>query len=76
MIEQVLFDDDAPFWMVWCPTGNAPTVKHPNFQTAKQEAERLARANPGRKFHVLESKGMCAFATVQWTPVDPDWVPF
>ena len=45
------------FWMVWCPTGHAPTYKHPSFEMAKAEADRLARMHPGSAFWVLESLG-------------------
>lgn len=49
---------NAPFWMVWNPNGHAPTYRHPSLNAATQEAERLAKANPGRTFVVLES--VCA----------------
>jgi len=41
------------FWCVWCEGGGNPTVKHREFTSAKAEAQRLARANPGRRFVVL-----------------------
>ena len=41
------------FWCVWCDGGGSPTVKHRDFVTARQEAQRLARANPGKRFVVL-----------------------
>lgn len=41
------------FWCVWCDGGGSPTVKHKHFGTAKREAQRLARENPGRRFVVL-----------------------
>jgi hypothetical protein len=45
---------NAPlFWCVWCEDGGPPTVKHPDFDTARSEAKRLARANPTRRFIVL-----------------------
>lgn len=43
------------FWMVWSPTGNPPRVKHDSEGRATVEAERLARANPGDTFIVLEA---------------------
>lgn len=43
------------FWFVWNPQGNAPTYRHPSEQSAVDEAERLARLNPGHKFVVLEA---------------------
>lgn len=70
------WDDQAPFWVVWCPTGGTPTVRHADERVARKEAERLARTNPGQKFHVLEAKEMCCHQSVAWTKVDPDWIPF
>lgn len=47
---------EYPFWMVWCESGNVPTVKHDNETKAKEEAERPAKINPGKSFYVLEGK--------------------
>lgn len=44
--------DDA-FWMVWNEAREVPRVKHPSYESAVREAERLARTNPGETFHVL-----------------------
>ena len=33
---------DEPFWCVWCPAGQSPTVKHPTMESAVKEAKRLA----------------------------------
>lgn len=41
------------FWCVWCDGGGNPTVKHDDYQTARREAQRLARSNPGARFVVL-----------------------
>ncbi|WP_370601141.1 hypothetical protein [Pseudomonas nitroreducens] len=43
------------FWMVWNPQAYAPTVKHPTYQAAEAEAERLARSNPGQDFYLLQA---------------------
>lgn len=43
------------FYLVWNEQGSCPTYKHPCFADAKHEAARLAKQNPGHKFHVLES---------------------
>ena len=45
------------FWMVYSPTGGAPTRSHYSRDDAQREAERLARNNPGRAFFVLKSVG-------------------
>ena len=42
-----------PFWLVWCPTRSAPTVRQPSYIVAETEAKRLARINPGESFYVL-----------------------
>lgn len=47
--------EGSAFWMVWSPQGNPPRYQHPNADAAKAEAERLARANPGQEFFVLEA---------------------
>lgn len=39
-------------WIVWRVDGYPPTVQHPDYGTAKREAQRLARANPGQTFMV------------------------
>lgn len=48
----------APFWFVWNPNGRNPQAKHQTENQAIQEAERLAKHNPGETFVVLES--ICA----------------
>lgn len=54
------------FWFVWNEQRGLPTHKHWTPGEAKQEAERLARANPGQHFHVLQLIGTCAHNTVSW----------
>ena len=48
-----------PFWFVWCPTARPPQYRHETEQSAKTEAQRLARTYPGSRFVVLES--VCAY---------------
>lgn len=42
-----------PFWMVWNPSGHAPTHKHASLNDAVAEARRLAAIVPGQHFYVL-----------------------
>lgn len=65
-----------PFWIVWCDGGGVPTVKHQTIHSARIEAERLARTNPGQRFHVLLALGHASYNAVNWTDVDPSIVPF
>jgi len=44
---------EPQYWVVWNETGRTPTLKHPSFHSAKKEAQRLARNNPGIRFAVL-----------------------
>lgn len=66
------------FWFVWCEDGGAPRHKHPTEQSAKTEAERLARLNPGTKFCVLRLVGVCVKSDLQWMEAaSPDeMIPF
>jgi hypothetical protein len=55
------------FWYVYNPVGRQwPTVKHNTEHRANAEAERLAKANPGQEFLVLEAKRSY---TVETNPV-------
>jgi hypothetical protein len=40
--------------MVWREGGNPPMKQHDSFESALNEAQRLARNNPGCRFEVLE----------------------
>ncbi len=70
------FEVNQPFWVVWCDCGGVPTVKHITVEAARAEAERLARTNPGHRFHVLAALGHCSFNAVNWTEVEKDFIPF
>ena len=54
------------FWMVWNEWGQAPTVKHLSPEAAREEAARLARANPGQSFHVLSLVVTCQIQDIVW----------
>lgn len=54
----------SKFWMV---LGRAmPVFKHNTEQSARTEAERLAKINPGESFTVLESVGTCSMSSMVW----------
>lgn len=45
------------FYMVYGDNKNQPKIKHPTLQSAINEAERLAKTNPGIIFYILQSFG-------------------
>ncbi|GLK86646.1 hypothetical protein [Ancylobacter defluvii] len=46
-----------PLFLVWNPRGaTPPTVQHPNYQSASEEACRLAEKSPGQRFYILEAQ--------------------
>lgn len=69
-------EQNGRFWMVWNPVGRQPTFKHPCQESARREAERLARLYPNERFWVLESQGfMRVCDPCQWTAAE-DGLPF
>jgi len=54
------------FWMVWNEGNRGPEKKHLNENSARNEAERLARLNPGQKFYVLAAIDCCQQRDVLW----------
>lgn len=68
-------NNNRMFWFVWNEARGLPRHKHWTPQEARQEAERLARENPGQHFHVLGLLGTCAHNAVTWTEPD-DEIPF
>lgn len=48
------------FWTVWNPKRDTPTVAHSSEESATREAERLARANKGEQFFVMQATA-CRF---------------
>lgn len=65
------------FWLVWCQQGGTPTYKHDSHELACNEAERLARENPGKRFDVLERITSVVKQDVLWEGDMPkDWTPF
>ena len=70
--------DTTKFFFVWNPSGHAPSFRHPDMQSARTEADRMARLNPNQQFWVLEAKGFCRIANPDsWTKATaPDGMPF
>ncbi len=56
-----------PFWLVWNPHGGVPTYKHPSFDSARKEAERLAAENPDQSFFVLGTQGVARKIERLWS---------
>lgn len=58
-MEETLFKSRPPVFLVWNPHTSEVKYRHKTVESAEQEANRLARENPGTKFHVLVSLGRC-----------------
>lgn len=41
-------------WFVWNKDGHRPRYKHDSYESAAEEAQRLAREAPGKKYIVLQ----------------------
>lgn len=52
------------FWMVL--GRDVPKYRHATIAAAKNEAERLAKINPGNEFTVLEAVATCSVHSVNW----------
>lgn len=61
---------DDSFFVVWEPQNGPPIVKHDSYESAKREAMRLARANRGRRFYVLQSRAHAVLDEVQFVEHD------
>lgn len=58
----------STFYVVYSPTGaTPPRVHHATFESAKQEAARLARLNANQKFYVLQAVVAAEFTPVTFT---------
>jgi hypothetical protein len=65
------------FWMVWNPSGRAPTYRHPSLNSAQNEAKRLAVTCPGYDFIVLKAIGGYRMPTPGPEPIIiDDGIPF
>ena len=68
----------AKFWMIWRVGGGEPTYRHPSQHLAVLEAERLARANPGCIFYLLEAtmEVKLPLQALEWHQFKEDEIPF
>lgn len=57
-----------PFWLVWNPMGRIPRFQHETYQSARAEADRLARSCPGQHFYILCPVGRCTKQDVYFEP--------
>lgn len=65
-------DTNDTFWMI---KGDGPTnYVHTTEESARQEARRLARENPGTRFYVLQATK--AFFVNDIIEIDLDTIPF
>ena len=66
------------FYLVWNPSRphHSPQTKHPSEHSARQEAERLARMEPGQEIYVLQPVAHCKKKEVFWSDYDRDLIPF
>jgi len=64
------------FFVVWNPMGGNPTMRHPLEISARREAERLARQNPGQDFFVLEALTVTAKNDVRTERLGEHELPF
>lgn len=68
------------FWIVWGNEGRTPTFKHTTEESARTEAERLARVAPGQVFHVMALVDSCKKNDVLWASEmnikNDDGIPF
>ena len=68
------------FWMVYGEGQGSPTARHKTFDSARTEAERLARIAPGVRFFILETVGAVEKVDVQFIDLRPrdldDEIPF
>lgn len=62
------------FWMVL--GAGSPTFRHTTPQSAKTEAERLARLHPNQEFVVLEAIGSVIKTDITWSSYAPGDIPF
>ena len=58
------------FWLVWNEKGQIPRVKHLTKESARAEAERLCRKNPGMCFYLLGLEDIAQLDDIAWVSDD------
>lgn len=70
-------DPKPPFWLVWRRGGRVPVYEHDSYHSARTEADRLSRLNPGFAFYVLAPAARgCIGDEVYWSHCAPSGTPF
>lgn len=60
------------FYLVWTPSSKyPPSVQHESHDEAQCEAERLAAANPGKRFFVLKALCYLESAALRYVELQP-----
>lgn len=59
--------DESVFYVVWNPAAGNPRYQHDDEERALAEAERLAGANPGQRFYVMQAVSVSTHKTVATT---------
>lgn len=58
------------YWIVWSPSGSTPPKKkHPTYESAFKEAERLASHHAGQDFVVLLAQTEVRRSVVHYTTI-------
>ena len=68
--------DYSPFWMVWRVGGMLPSHRHTTEESARQEAQRLAKLHPGHEFIVLRAVAKVRKDEVQWRELSGHPIPW
>lgn len=72
----ISIEEGKAFWVVWSPESGPPTLQHDSFDSAAEEAERLARRFPGHTFIVLQAIEARKFDAMQRIQLTGDDIPF
>jgi len=79
MSDEMIYNPNVKFWMVYVHNGRTPTFIHQTHDSAVKEAERLAQLpeNIGLKVFILEVMDYCMVnKPVVWYSTNQPEVPF